>query len=135
MKKKEESEKKPIRFFCDKCGFEVPQDAKICPDCGRSFLSVKCPACGFIGQAALFGDGCPMCGYSKDKTADTAPSPPAHGFQPMYGAEGIPPGADDSNGTKKARRPMPYRDLPLWIYIITGIALLISCFALYVNLR
>jgi uncharacterized membrane protein YvbJ len=133
MKRKVETQKKQIRFFCDKCGFEVPQDAKACPGCGRSFSSVKCPACGFVGQAAFFGGGCPMCGYSADESqgANTAVSSLARGFQPMYNTRGIAADAVDSNIIRKARRSVQHRELPLWIYVITGIALLISFLALY----
>ncbi|HEC61246.1 MAG TPA: hypothetical protein ENI27_03215 [bacterium] len=51
------------RFFCDSCGSEVPRDKVRCPGCGRFFSSVKCPKCGFEGEAVLFPKGCPSCGY------------------------------------------------------------------------
>ncbi len=51
------------RFFCDSCGREVPRNKVRCPGCGRFFSSVKCPKCGFEGEAVLFQKGCPSCGY------------------------------------------------------------------------
>ena len=56
--------KKTPKFFCDNCSAEVPVNAKNCPGCGRFFSSVRCPACGFSGEEALFLKGCPKCGYS-----------------------------------------------------------------------
>ncbi len=50
-------------FFCEKCGAAVPGDAEKCPKCGRVFYSVRCPSCGFTGNADLFVSGCPLCGY------------------------------------------------------------------------
>lgn len=50
-------------FFCEKCGTAVSRDAGKCPNCGRYFTSVRCPSCGFTGQADLFAEGCPLCGY------------------------------------------------------------------------
>lgn len=93
--------KKP-RFFCESCGIEVPRDAKNCPQCGRYFASVRCPACDFIGEEALFRGGCPVCGYS------SGVSPESGGFQgfPEYSPE-----------NKK-----PAGALPLWVYILTAAA-------------
>ncbi|AEF85727.1 conserved hypothetical protein [Treponema primitia ZAS-2] len=51
-------------FFCENCGAEVKRDSKNCPKCGRSFASILCPACGFVGEEALFAGGCPVCGYT-----------------------------------------------------------------------
>jgi len=61
--------KKKPRFFCDNCGCEVSRDVKSCPECGRFFASVRCPACTYSGPDEMFQGGCPMCGYS-------APPPP-----------------------------------------------------------
>ena len=84
------------RFFCENCGAEVPRNAKNCPKCGRYFASVRCPACDFTGEEALFKGGCPVCGYS---SADNA---------------AVMPGFPD---VKKSAGP-----LPLWVYILTAAA-------------
>ncbi|MDR1249693.1 MAG: zinc-ribbon domain-containing protein [Treponema sp.] len=81
------------RFFCEHCGAEVKRNSKICPQCGRSFEHVFCPACGFIGEGSLFSSGCPVCGYTagspaapKSKTGKTpsqkfaAAPPPAWAY-------------------------------------------------------
>jgi len=58
------------KFFCESCGEEVEQNAKICPHCGRFFASVKCPSCGYVGDARLFKKGCPVCGYAFKNDAE-----------------------------------------------------------------
>ncbi|MDR2784149.1 MAG: zinc ribbon domain-containing protein [Treponema sp.] len=134
MKRKKEEPKKQIRFFCDKCGFEVPQDAKACPDCGRSFSSVKCPMCGFTGQADSFEGGCPVCGYSAEKPAEKNGS--VQGFQTITGRR--EPSADANALSvimRSVRRSIRRMELPLWTYIITSIALIIAMLALYFEIR
>jgi hypothetical protein len=95
------------RFFCEHCGAEVPKDAKHCPQCGRSFASVLCPSCGFAGNPDLFTGGCPVCGYS---------APPA----PETGKESPP-------------KTAPAGALPWWVYLLTALALLALCGALYLR--
>jgi len=68
---------KPV-FYCEFCGAPVPKHASSCPSCGRVFDAVKCPSCGFEGQAGLFKKGCPSCGYGGAMAArDTTPTEPA----------------------------------------------------------
>jgi RNA polymerase subunit RPABC4/transcription elongation factor Spt4 len=64
--------KKP-RYYCERCGAEVRKDARVCPRCGRFFSSVKCPRCGYVGDADDFALGCPVCGYAD--AANAAPEP------------------------------------------------------------
>jgi len=92
------------RFFCENCGAEVPREEEKCPECGRVFASVRCPACGFVGQIAQFKDGCPSCGYS------TTAKPPE---KPL------------SKSKVKRKKKSPKNQyaapsLPLWVYILTG---------------
>ncbi|MDR1949408.1 MAG: hypothetical protein LBQ38_08450, partial [Spirochaetaceae bacterium] len=70
-------------------------DAKRCPGCGRFFESVRCPACGFTGEEALFSAGCPICGYSAASAGKPAPKK-----REAVGA------------------------LPPWVYVLTVLALL-----------
>jgi len=56
--------KKKPRFFCDNCGYEVGDNVKVCPYCGRNFVSIRCPVCDYSGPDRMFQSGCPMCGYS-----------------------------------------------------------------------
>lgn len=52
-----------VRFYCESCGKQVRSRDKICPHCGRFFTKVRCPACNLVGDAELFLNGCPSCGY------------------------------------------------------------------------
>jgi hypothetical protein len=112
----------PIHFFCDKCGVEVPQDAKTCPGCGRSFSSVRCPACDFVGEAALFATGCPACGYSAG-SADQTKTASGGGARAVEAAP------------RSERQWRQHASLPLWIYVVAIAALLMSAFSLYLNLK
>jgi len=87
------------RFFCEGCGFEVPRAAKDCPKCGKQFASVLCPACDFVGEAALFKGGCPICGYSSGVSPDNS------GSLVNFPESKKPAGA-----------------LPFWVYILTAAA-------------
>ncbi|MDR1618204.1 MAG: hypothetical protein LBS06_04050 [Treponema sp.] len=91
------------RFFCDSCGAEVGRNAGKCPRCGRFFGSVRCPACGFTGEEGRFKNGCPACGYS-------SPAGRRRGF------------ARRNPKTKAAGRPLS--PLPLWVYLVSILALL-----------
>ena len=48
MKNKSEQAK----FFCESCGKEVKQNAKVCTYCGKFFSSVRCPNCGKTGSTS-----------------------------------------------------------------------------------
>jgi len=84
---------KSPRFFCETCGAEVPRDAKKCIKCGKYFASIRCPACGFVGDEAAFKGGCPTCAYSSEKTDRTLPE-----------------------------KKNPSGPLSLWVYILTAAA-------------
>ncbi|GHV01661.1 hypothetical protein FACS189485_00440 [Spirochaetia bacterium] len=107
--------KKP-HFFCDNCGAEVDRDTKLCPKCGRFFAAIRCPRCGFTGTEELFVSGCPKCGYS---------------------VRGIPPEAPAGKRSlpvKKEPRE-PAGTLPLWVYILTALALVFVFGILFMFLK
>ncbi len=56
--------KQSAKFFCENCGAEVPQNARVCRHCGKFFSSVRCPVCGTTGGPNKFANGCPKCGYA-----------------------------------------------------------------------
>jgi RNA polymerase subunit RPABC4/transcription elongation factor Spt4 len=94
--------KKP-RYYCENCGTEVRKDARVCPKCGRFFSSVKCPRCGYVGEADDFAAGCPVCGYAD--VANAAPEP-----------LGDPP---------RAAPPPPWWSYPLAAAVVLALVLLL----------
>ncbi|GMO47734.1 MAG: zinc ribbon domain-containing protein [Treponemataceae bacterium] len=89
------------KFFCEYCGAEVSSNAKICKKCGKFFLSVRCPECGKTGNAAIFANGCPGCGYAAGKERPAAKT----------AAVSVKPGRKDP--------------LPSWLYILCAGALIV----------
>ncbi|MDR2534840.1 MAG: zinc ribbon domain-containing protein [Treponema sp.] len=110
--------KEKPRFYCDNCGSEVPQDARGCPECGRSFGSVRCPVCGFTGDVEIFESGCPGCGYSNQSDIKDKPSKPKIPKTPA------PKKQNPSEGAFS-------HTLPFWVYIVTGIVFVVVLIMLY----
>lgn len=100
MKKNKNSKK--AKFFCQSCGSEVNQNAKVCTYCGKFFASVMCPNCGHSGTADQFTHGCPQCGYA------------------VYKGKNYNNHFSKSDKNKK-RNSSKYVDssLPAWLYITT----------------
>jgi uncharacterized membrane protein YvbJ len=97
--------KQPPRYFCDNCGTEVFSDDRACPYCGRLFVSVRCPKCGYSGEDKRFENGCPLCGYS----------------DPNAGKK-----KNEKVKKKKPKRQHRHHEpLPFWGYIVMFIALFI----------
>jgi len=94
--------KRKPRFYCDNCENEVGDDVKVCPFCGRNFISIRCPNCSYSGPDRMFQNGCPMCGYS------AAPSKP-----PKYTMLKPP----------RAKTRPPSEPIPFWSYITVFITL------------
>ncbi|MCL2230389.1 MAG: hypothetical protein FWC01_04785 [Treponema sp.] len=97
---------KPL-FYCDNCGYEVGDDLKKCPYCGRNFVSVRCPICDYSGPDKIFQDGCPMCGYSAPPQRNI-PKPP-------------------KSKPRKFDEP-PSQPLPFWTFIAAFFALIAVIF-------
>jgi Double zinc ribbon len=95
-------------YYCEGCGAEVRKDARVCPRCGRFFSSVKCPRCGYVGQADDFVRGCPTCGYAEAPNASPDPI-----------------------------RPLPPEALPLpwWAFVAAAVVIVALVFALFQSLR
>ncbi|MDR0554837.1 MAG: zinc-ribbon domain-containing protein [Treponema sp.] len=98
--------KKRSRFFCENCGAEVAMDSRRCPRCGRSFVSVRCQACGFTGEEASFDQGCPVCGYA-------APAP----------------------FNREEKQKAAIGSLPSWVYVLTALVFGIVGFLVFFTLR
>jgi ssDNA-binding Zn-finger/Zn-ribbon topoisomerase 1 len=112
--------KKP-RFFCDNCGAEVAMSAKICPQCGRFFASVRCPKCGFTGKDEDFVRGCPVCGYSS--VPGLSPAKPSGGH------------SGKRTPVERKRSGEAEGTLPFWFYLFAALALICVLALLYNSLR
>jgi uncharacterized membrane protein YvbJ len=99
--------KQSPRYFCDNCGTEVFSDDRACPRCGRLFVSVRCPNCGYSGEDKRFQNGCPLCGYS-DPNAGKGNKP-----------------SITKPKKKKSKVKHQHEPLPIWGYAVMGAALLI----------
>ena len=118
MKKKEQHAK----FFCENCGAEVPENAKVCRHCGRFFSSVRCPQCGTSGPSSMFDKGCPNCGYAMSSSGSISysASDGANVRRHLSSSE--------KHRLKDAFRNYNIRNgqssqgdgaLPVWVYIVT----------------
>lgn len=83
---------KAAKYYCEKCGAEVKRTASNCPSCGMPFSAVKCPRCSFVGEAGLFEDGCPSCGYTAASfdTGKLRQAPQVAGRSREYPKKGAP---------------------------------------------
>ena len=114
MKKSKKFEK--AKFYCESCGAEVAQNAKVCTYCGKFFSSVRCPKCGKTGNTEEFKHGCPNCGYAvnnyqKNKNIGTS---------------------QDTTFRKVFRKNhLVDSGLPIWVYIACLITLIILIIGLY----
>ncbi|MDR1625765.1 MAG: zinc ribbon domain-containing protein [Spirochaetia bacterium] len=114
-------------FFCQNCKKEVSARDKICPYCGRFFTDVRCPKCGYSGEALEFRFGCPSCGY----------------LNPSWCSQGAASSIEILNpgmfeGPAPAARPPRKKQLhlPPWFFLSITIGLGTVCAALlYVWIR
>ena len=112
------------KFFCENCGSEVPENAKVCKTCGKFFISVRCPECGATGSHEDFKDGCPRCGYAVNKTA----SAKKRQAQKQKNAVNVLERLRFVFHPKKIHAESA---LPLWIYVVTATVLVAIVFAAY----
>ncbi len=111
------------KFFCENCGSEVPENAKMCKVCGKFFISVRCPECGMTGSHEDFKDGCPRCGYAVNKTSPSK----SREFQKQKTARNV------LERLRFGFRPKIHVEsaLPLWIYVVTTTILVVIVFVTY----
>jgi len=130
MKKIKKFEK--AKFFCESCGAEVSQNARVCTNCGKFFSAVRCPHCGRVGKTEEFIHGCPECGYAVS---------PSQSFYPSDRKSSSSNKKRNSNfsissifGVKKNKAAYESK-LPVWIYIVCLLVLLFLVIAMYSCLR
>ncbi len=117
--------KKEAKFFCENCGSEVPENAKLCTKCGKFFISVRCPSCGYTGTSRVFKQGCPQCGYAmgKGKTAAFNTADKAKALNMMF--------LEASKSIGKGKSVKQSESLPIWIYAFTFALLCVVVFGIY----
>lgn len=141
MKKNKLFEKyEKAKFFCESCGAEVAQNARVCTNCGKFFSAVRCPHCGRVGTTDEFIHGCPECGYAV---------PPS---QSIIGSGLVSSSNTGSKSKRKNRKNQGLfslssvfgnkkskagyeSHLPLWIYIVCILVLVFLVIALYSCLK
>ena len=105
------------KFFCENCGSEVSENAKVCKTCGKFFISVRCPNCGY---AVNKQQGASSTGNRKrQKNQRGKKSRSQYGFNTVFssGKSGYVQNEESS--------------LPLWVYIVTVSVLVVVLFAIY----
>lgn len=103
------------KFFCENCGAEVPENSKMCKNCGKFFISVRCPNCGRIGNSKEFKKGCPDCGYATGKDSSAAGISSDKTLKHASALNQI----FRSAGRRYSKKSKNEYSLPLWIYILT----------------
>ena len=113
----------PVKFFCEFCGSLVRPSDKICPHCGCFVSQVRCPACQFQGEATLFYQGCPVCGFAAGKAGEQAAAA-SGGQRPAAKSGGPKPGyeiayvLDDKPARSKST-------IPAWVFALVVIEFLV----------
>lgn len=102
---------KKAKFFCENCGAEVPENARVCKNCGKFFISVRCPRCGATGPHSDFENGCPKCGYAVPSASKKNIS--------FYAKEETKTENVLFFKRKKSENRKNETSLPAWIYIFT----------------
>jgi len=127
---------KKAKFFCENCGSEVPENARLCKKCGKFFISVRCPNCGKTGNSSDFKNGCPSCGYA----VASGPKRYDHAAQtltlPAIKAHFLSNLKNNTMTRSAAHRHFICNDaLPAWIYIVTTLIFfcVVSCAYFFVK--
>lgn len=122
---------KKAKFFCENCGSEVPQKAKVCTKCGKFFSFTRCPRCFYTGDAKLFTHGCPECGYAIKKNTENEENNKGISWGVSFKDLGLL--HDEPEKTKRLH--FEETSLPIWIYIVTLLPLFLVLCGLYSCLK
>lgn len=123
--------KQSAKFFCENCGAEVPQNARVCKHCGKFFSSVRCPVCGTTGTPSKFANGCPTCGYAVGGGQKIISPSQNEGHASRKSKKALISAIDSRNpAASKKKRRQNDGSLPVWSYFaILGILVLFMCCA------
>lgn len=111
------------KFFCENCGSEVPQNAKVCRHCGRFFSSVRCPVCGTTGTNKKFENGCPTCGYAVGKGQKVKSPKNKEQMASRHSKKELKNAIDSRNPNTFARRARTDGTLPPWSILLIAAVL------------
>lgn len=114
---------KKAKFFCENCGAEVPEKAKVCKHCGKFFISVRCPNCGATGTSSEFKKGCTHCGYAN---VPYAAAPVSNSKEDIKLSN-----ASFFYNRNKVSSKKSETSLPVWIYAITFVFFIGTLIAVY----
>ncbi|WP_407425831.1 zinc ribbon domain-containing protein [Treponema sp.] len=130
------SKQQSAKFFCENCGAEVPQDAKVCKHCGKFFSSVRCPVCGETGTPGKFSNGCPKCGYAvgKGKKINSPKQKESHASRKSK--KELLNAIDSRNSNTFAKKRISDGHLPVWSYFALFLILImfVFCTARYLGM-
>lgn len=126
MKKNSEQAK----FFCESCGKEVKQNAKVCTYCGKFFSSVRCPKCGKTGTTSEFENGCPDCGYAVNKNFKNINSSSKGNINSKSGQSGFFNSIMRA-AEKRSAKQQNSDSLPLWMYLVCIVTLIVIIILFY----
>lgn len=115
---------KKAKFFCENCGAEVPEKAKVCKHCGKFFISVRCPNCGATGTSSEFKKGCTHCGYADVNSANGSGVRNILTENKVSDLKFIFPNRGNKAKTSDS-------SLPIWIYAVTTIFFVGTLIAVY----
>lgn len=109
------------KFFCENCGAEVPENAKMCKNCGKFFISVRCPNCGKTGTSSEFKNGCPNCGYAvgNNGVLNSKNSENSKTLRHASALNQIFSSARRFSNSRAKKNEKNEYSLPAWIYILT----------------
>ncbi|MBR4599289.1 MAG: zinc ribbon domain-containing protein [Treponema sp.] len=126
--------KQSAKFFCENCGAEVPQNARVCRHCGKFFSSVRCPVCGTTGAPGKFANGCPKCGYAVGQGNNVIPPSQKETKASRKSKKALLDAIDSRN--PKGRRRNGDGSLPIWSYfaILAILVLFVCCAAKYLKM-
>lgn len=116
---------KKAKFYCESCGYEVPQNARFCEHCGKFFTFVRCPSCYFTGESKIFTNGCPKCGYAVKKDYGHGNSSGTSNKK-TFSLSDLFTSSNPNSKYAKAED-----SLPVWIYIAVTACLAAVMFAFY----
>ncbi|MBQ9206678.1 MAG: zinc ribbon domain-containing protein [Treponema sp.] len=114
--------KQSAKFFCENCGAEVPQNARVCKHCGKFFSSVRCPVCGETGTPGKFTNGCPKCGYAIGQGHKIDAPSQKEGKASRKSKKALLQ-AIDSRNPRATRRRNADGTLPLWSFFVIVVIL------------